>query len=215
MHWDHVGTPADFTKAQFLAGAGTLHLLRHGAGPHYPAEIFIPDLLPEERTQEFPSANMPSADPDLGEVIPDCVPAAQQSSHTWQPLGPFASAIDLFSDGSVYILDSPGHMIGHVNLLARVSPINWVYLGGDCCHDSRILSRVKDIALYDDGNGGKRSVHVHTAEARETLRRVQKLMDGMNQAATESGGNQRVEVVIAHDGEWREKNGSRFFPGSL
>ncbi|KAJ5814454.1 uncharacterized protein N7503_001204 [Penicillium pulvis] len=100
VHWDHVGTPVDFSKAQFLVGAGTLHLLRHGAGPHYPAEIFIPDLLPEERTQEFPPANTPAADPELGEVIPDCVHAAQQSSHTWQPLGPFASAIDLFADGS-------------------------------------------------------------------------------------------------------------------
>jgi hypothetical protein len=106
-------------------------------------------------------------------------------------------------------------MIGHVNLLARVSQSDWVYLGGDCCHDPRILNRVKDIALYDDGHGGKRSVHVHTAEARETLSRVQKLVDGISQTATESGSIQRVEVVIAHDCEWREKNPSRFFPGSL
>ena len=54
VHWDHVGTPSDFTKAQFVVGSGTMHLLANGGGPLYPAEIFNPDELPDDRTSELP-----------------------------------------------------------------------------------------------------------------------------------------------------------------
>ncbi|KIY67047.1 Metallo-hydrolase/oxidoreductase [Cylindrobasidium torrendii FP15055 ss-10] len=43
-------------------------------------------------------------------------------------------AFDYFSDGSLYILDTPGHCAGHVSALARVTPSTFVLLGGDCCH---------------------------------------------------------------------------------
>lgn len=192
-------------------------MLRHGAPPHYPAEIFIPDLLPADRTRELPPGITPSAQPAPGESIPDCVPApkSQQTTHEWHPLGPFPAATDLFSDGSIYIIDSPGHLIGHVNLLVRVSETKWVYLGGDCCHDIRILQGEKDIALYSDGHGGKRSVHVHTENAIHTLGRIRDMVNEFNKSAGESGSEQRVEVVIAHDGGWRERNLSRFFPAKM
>ncbi|KIX00273.1 uncharacterized protein Z518_10412 [Rhinocladiella mackenziei CBS 650.93] len=46
-------------------------------------------------------------------------------------------AHDLFGDGSFYILSAPGHTIGHLCALARVSntPIpSFVFIGGDCAH---------------------------------------------------------------------------------
>ena len=46
-------------------------------------------------------------------------------------------AFDYFGDGSFYILDSPGHAIGHVNALARThaSPnAAFIHLGGDSIH---------------------------------------------------------------------------------
>ncbi|KAK0202309.1 beta-lactamase-like protein [Desarmillaria ectypa] len=43
-------------------------------------------------------------------------------------------AFDYFSDGSLYILNSPGHQQGHITALARVTPTSFVLLGGDSCH---------------------------------------------------------------------------------
>ncbi|KAK0188328.1 beta-lactamase-like protein [Armillaria mellea] len=43
-------------------------------------------------------------------------------------------ALDYFSDGSLYILNSPGHQAGHIAALARVTPTTFVLLGGDSCH---------------------------------------------------------------------------------
>lgn len=43
-------------------------------------------------------------------------------------------AFDYFGDGSFYILDAPGHAIGHVCGLGRVTPSSFVFMGGDACH---------------------------------------------------------------------------------
>jgi glyoxylase-like metal-dependent hydrolase (beta-lactamase superfamily II) len=45
-------------------------------------------------------------------------------------------AYDYFNDGSLYLLDSPGHCVGHVCALARTttSPETFVFLGGDVAH---------------------------------------------------------------------------------
>ena len=201
LQWDHVGTPEDFTSSQFVVGSGTLHLLEHGAPPHYPKEIFDPDMLPHDRTKELPptTANSTTA-------------SSTQTSHTWSQLATFPNAIDFFSDGSVYVIDTPGHLFGHVNLLARLGPNKWAYLGGDCCHDYRILTGEKDVALYDDGHGALRSVHVDTDAAKDSIKRIKPLMPGGELLA--DGVNQ-VEVIVAHDGGWRNRNKARFFPGTL
>ncbi|KAF9267230.1 Metallo-hydrolase/oxidoreductase [Marasmius fiardii PR-910] len=44
------------------------------------------------------------------------------------------AAIDFFKDGSLYILDMPGHLPGHIVALARVQPNSFILLGGDTCH---------------------------------------------------------------------------------
>lgn len=159
VHWDHVGTPSDFLNAEFVVGSGTLDLLSNGGGKLYPVELFNADELPRDRTKELP----PVRDGDIAKAF------ERQTAHVWAPLGPFPATVDFFGDGSVYVVDAPGHLTGHVNLLARVAPGKWVYLGGDCCHDPRILTREKGIALYDDGCGGKRSVHADTEQAAATV----------------------------------------------
>jgi glyoxylase-like metal-dependent hydrolase (beta-lactamase superfamily II) len=35
VHWDHIGSPEDFPNSKFVVGSGTMHLLEHGAPPHY------------------------------------------------------------------------------------------------------------------------------------------------------------------------------------
>ncbi|KAJ7130623.1 hypothetical protein C8R44DRAFT_775899 [Mycena epipterygia] len=43
-------------------------------------------------------------------------------------------AVDYFGDGSFYLLDTPGHLPGHISALARVTPDSFVNLGGDTFH---------------------------------------------------------------------------------
>lgn len=217
VHWDHVGTPSDFQSATFLVGSGTLDVLKNGAGPLYPAELFNDDELPASRTVEFPP--VPSTEYDAGPRVPKHTPTPTDTSGklppsanqwSWTSLAGFPFALDLFGDNSVYVIDSPGHLYGHVNLLVRIGEDRYIYLGGDCCHDPRILRGEKEIAMYDDGRGGLRSVHVDTGVARRTLDRIGKFLSEKTK-----GGKVEVEVVVAHDGVWRERNRHRFWPGKL
>lgn len=43
-------------------------------------------------------------------------------------------ALDYFGDGSLYLLNVPGHAIGHMCGLARTAPTTFVLLGADTCH---------------------------------------------------------------------------------
>ncbi len=219
VHWDHVGTPSDFSSATFVVGSGTLDLLRAGAGPLYPAELFNADELPASRTVELPPVPRGSGDYEKGPHVPQHTPTAADtqaklppSAHgwSWRPLSGFPHALDLFGDGSLYVIDSPGHLYGHINLLARTGERKYIYLGGDCCHDPRILTGEKGIAMYDDGRGGLRSVHVHTGEAKRTLDHIGEFVDQQS-----SEGKISVETVVAHDGVWRGQNRHRFWPGTL
>lgn len=58
-------------------------------------------------------------------------------------------ALDYFGDGSFYLLDSPGHAIGHMCGLVRTttSPDTFVLLGGDICHHGSILRPSKHLPL--------------------------------------------------------------------
>ncbi|EXJ82702.1 hypothetical protein A1O3_06516 [Capronia epimyces CBS 606.96] len=50
-------------------------------------------------------------------------------------LGPFR-AFDYFHDGSLYLLDTPGHSVGHLCALVRTTadPATFLFFGGDCAH---------------------------------------------------------------------------------
>lgn len=43
-------------------------------------------------------------------------------------------AWDYFGDGSIYVLNTPGHATGHVSALVRTTPDTAIFLGGDLCH---------------------------------------------------------------------------------
>ena len=83
--------------------------------------------------------------------------------------------------------------------------MKWIYLGGDCCHDVRILSGEKGIATYDDGHGAQRSVHMDTEAATKSVDRIKSFL----------GKNAQVQVIIAHDTKWRESNEDKFLPGTI
>lgn len=59
------------------------------------------------------------------------------------------NAFDYFDDGSFYLLDSPGHAVGHLCGLARTtsSPSTFVLLGGDVCHYAGIFRPSQHLPL--------------------------------------------------------------------
>ncbi|CAL8581676.1 hypothetical protein XPA_007363 [Xanthoria parietina] len=109
-HWDHSGDPSTFPPSTALVvGPG----FKDAFVPAYPTKpgcaIHESDYAGRElREIEF--------DGDL-------------------TIGGF-KAFDYFGDGSFYLLDSPGHAIGHMCGLARTTsnPPTFIFLGGDCAH---------------------------------------------------------------------------------
>jgi glyoxylase-like metal-dependent hydrolase (beta-lactamase superfamily II) len=59
--------------------------------------------------------------------------AIQEFRFTKDPDGKFEGVIDVFGDGSLFAISTPGHTAGHVSYLAR-TPNGPVLLTGDACH---------------------------------------------------------------------------------
>ncbi len=144
-----------------------------------------------------------------GEVTSDS--ELQADSLDWKPLGPFPHTLDLVGDGSLYVVSAPGHLPGHINLLCRVSPNKWVYLGGDTFHDRGMLTGEKWITTYPDESGNGRSccIHIDKEAAQRSLERVGELVRGAE------GSGYQVETVVAHDVVWWRENQHRLFPNTL
>ena len=179
IHFDHIGYPHAFTNATIIAGADTRKLLSPGY-PADPKSFFHHDVLPEKRTRYIA--------PDDPETV---------------SLGPFTNALDYYGDGSLYIVHTPGHLPGHLSLLARTSPDGgWVFIAGDAAHDWRLLTGEANIA--DGPQFG--CVHRDKEAATKTVAQIKAL-------AQES----RVRVILSHDVPWYSKNkgGTAFWPGCL
>ncbi|CAI4215938.1 unnamed protein product [Parascedosporium putredinis] len=198
VHYDHVGDPREFTSAQFMVGYGTRHLLQHGMKYHSAAK-FEKDLLPPDRTIELPEPEQKRS--HAKPIENSCLPThgldtlIRGIQHRWKAFGPFPNAMDLFGDGSIYIVDSPGHLPGHLNLLARIGDASWVYLAGDACHHPRILHGETGMATWME-NDMHVCIHSDKSLAEDTVQRIAKLMrEGIR------GGDQ-VRVALAHDGDF-------------
>ncbi|THV05294.1 Metallo-hydrolase/oxidoreductase [Dendrothele bispora CBS 962.96] len=178
VHFDHVGDPSLFPKSTFLVGAEAQPLFK----PGYPADPnagVASDLLPEGRTRFLDASN-------------------------WGPLGPFPRALDFYGDGSLYIIDAPGHLPGHINVVARTSSDGaWILLGGDCAHHwSLVTGEYSDIACHDVFG----CAHEDKEKAKEHIGKIRELMEVP-----------RVKVLLAHDERWynEHKGSEAFWPGVI
>lgn len=183
VHYDHHGDPEDFPNARFLIGNGALAVLKKGLGGIASHQHFEPDTLPDDRTEELPD---PTGD-------------------EWKPLGPFPAALDLFKDGSVFVIDTPGHLPGHVNLLCRTKE-RWILLCGDAFHDRRLLTGEKEIGTWESPLGSTLCIHLDKESAAESIRRLR--------AFDEATGDD-CELIAAHEEVWWEKNKHLAFPKHL
>ncbi|KAG2155680.1 beta-lactamase-like protein [Suillus clintonianus] len=120
LHFDHVGDLAPFSRA-------TLVMSRE-------SKIFTLNPYPDDPRSKYNALPTGQRVCYL-DFAADASPA-QDMPHARliQPLGSFDRAIDLFGDGSLYLIDTPGHMSGHMTALARVAKDAFVLLAADTCH---------------------------------------------------------------------------------
>ena len=202
VHYDHHGDPELFPTSTFVVGNGTLKLLKQGMGGHAAHQLFDPDLLPNGRVFELPPTPIEVSKASAAHLEP----GNPFANSTWAPLGPFEAAIDVFGDGSAYIVNAPGHLAGHVNMLCRTENTQWVYLASDACHDKRIMTGEKDIGTWENNKGQNMCIHNSPEVAKESIERIRALVEmGKDQS-------QPVEVILAHDPEWLSSNEHRHFP---
>lgn len=131
-HWDHAGDPATFpSSTELVVGPGfkDAHL------PGYP---------------ENPKATLLKSDHEGRDV------REIDFSHNQFKIGRF-EAHDYFGDGSFYLLNTPGHSVGHMCGLARTTttPPTFVFMAGDASHHAgeyrptEYLPLPKEITLSD------------------------------------------------------------------
>ncbi|AEO63751.1 uncharacterized protein THITE_2109342 [Thermothielavioides terrestris NRRL 8126] len=117
-HFDHAGDPSMFPPSTALiVGPGFQSML-----PGYPTD-------PTSTILESSLANRRLIELDFE--------SGRAGTDTYAPLsiGGFR-ALDYFGDGSFYLLHTPGHTVGHISGLARVTsePASFVLLAGDAIH---------------------------------------------------------------------------------
>jgi len=197
LHWDHIGDPNDFRgRTKFILGGESKALLA-SAYPTVPDSCILADCPPADQTIFLSSgANEPTRT------------VALEVDAKWEPIGPFPRAYDFYGDGSLYIVDAPGHVPGHINILARTSSDgSWILLAGDSVHHWDILdgrARVAvDVTSYPAFG---RCMHKDVAKAEEHIERIKSFRT-----------MERTQVILAHDLRWYEgeKGGNSFFPGSI
>ncbi|CAJ2513324.1 Uu.00g014430.m01.CDS01 [Anthostomella pinea] len=109
-HWDHVGNPTLFPgSTELVVGPGS-------------KDMYLPGYLERQDSilmaTDFEGRNV-----------------RELSFDDSFKIGRFR-AFDFFGDGSFYLLDTPGHSVGHMCGLARTSthPDTFIFMGGDASH---------------------------------------------------------------------------------
>ena len=111
-HWDHTGDPGEFpATTKLVVGPGfQKHLL-----PGYPTNPETTILETDYNGRQLQELALSDFDITIGKF----------------------EAHDFFGDGSFYLLHSPGHAIGHMCGLARVTSSpgdSFILMGGDIAH---------------------------------------------------------------------------------
>ena len=122
-HFDHIGNVSAFPRSTDLViGPG----VKAAAWPGYPSN---PEALVLD--SDIEGRNVHEINFDQGLTV-----------------GGF-EAFDYFGDGSFYLLNAPGHAIGHMCALARttVSPPSFVFMGADACHHPGVLRPTQHLPL--------------------------------------------------------------------
>ncbi|KAL9601984.1 MAG: hypothetical protein Q9179_002700 [Wetmoreana sp. 5 TL-2023] len=156
FHWDHIGDPSTFPHSvDLVVGPG----FKDAFTPGYPTN------------QDSPIHESDYADRKLREI----------SFESDLQVGGY-KAFDYFGDGSFYLLDSPGHAIGHICGLARLFiPVHRLY---DPSNRTAATDTPTSQPFLQPSAEGANDV----TKARDSVRKM-----------SASDGRDDVLVMIAHD----------------
>ncbi|KAL1984112.1 hypothetical protein VTN96DRAFT_9612 [Rasamsonia emersonii] len=204
FHWDHVGNIQLFPKStDIVVGPG----FKKAFLPGYPADPKSPFY-----EADFEGRNLREIKFDDSLKI-----------------GKF-QAYDYFGDGSFYILNTPGHTIGHISGLVRTTPDTFVFLGGDISHfpgtyrptqyvplpevlpaETKLDARFSlpcacslFTACHPNPSTARTTPYYHVSQHQDSWyddpQQAQKSIDGL----MEFDASENVFVAIAHDPALRE-----------
>lgn len=129
-HFDHIGDPSLFPPStKLVVGPGFENLCIPGY-PINPSSPIPETAFLNRRVEEISFSASPLK------------------------IGSF-NAVDYFGDGSFYLLQTPGHAVGHISALARVhideqGDSSFVLLAGDVCHHAGELRPSHGVSLPRD-----------------------------------------------------------------
>lgn len=188
-HFDHIGDIGQWpTKTKLIVGPRTLEASLPGYPTKQDSSVLDSDL-PVGTERELIELNDKSG---------------------WVDIGAY-KGIDYFGDGSFYILEAYGHMIGHVAALVRTttSPDTYVLLAGDSAHVRGLYSCCPGCTrppfragLYpasgglspsEKARGGLLAIHFDLPAAYANMGRMARMEE-------EDG----ITVVLGHDLEWEK-----------
>ncbi|KAK0636980.1 hypothetical protein B0T17DRAFT_520392, partial [Bombardia bombarda] len=193
-HFDHVGDPSTFpTTTDLVVGPG----VKAASWPGWPSN---------------PEGKVLDADAE-GRVVRE-VRFGDEDGQGGLMIGRFR-AMDYFGDGSFYLLDAPGHAVGHMCGLARVTPSSaaggssFVFMGADGCHHAGVLRPTEYLPL--PGTVGScpgallQQLHPHGSAVRPFFSVSPQLFPDHETALEtvrkmeEIDASEDILVVIAHD----------------
>lgn len=127
-HFDHIGDISTFSPSTALVvGPG----VRAASWPGYPSNPDAAVLDSDARGREIREISFDGIGLRIGRF----------------------EAFDFFGDGSFYLLNAPGHAVGHLCALARTtassasSSSSFVFMGADACHHPGVLRPTEYLPL--------------------------------------------------------------------
>jgi N-acyl homoserine lactone hydrolase len=154
LHHDHAGAIADFPQATFVVDVDEWRAARSGGFTKGYAHKLV-DHPYDWREVDFDDARVTS-------------------------FASFARTVDLFGDGTIRLLSTPGHSRGHMSVLLRLESGRELLLTADAAYSRRTIDEDLLPVFVDD-------VHRYRRSLREIRRYVEQTPD--------------AEVICGHDPE--------------
>jgi glyoxylase-like metal-dependent hydrolase (beta-lactamase superfamily II) len=194
-HWDHTGDPSRFPASTALI-----------VGPGFKGRF--PNAYPSDEKSVL------TEDAWQGRELREI-----SFTESKVKVGRF-NAFDYFGDGSFYLLDTPGHLLGHLCGLARTTTDTFILMGGDAAHHAGEIRPTEYIPLPDNisltpnarsfphicpGEILVQDVHPeHSATApfykpSDVINEVPEVAVHTIEGLWEFDADEKVFVVIAHD----------------
>lgn len=212
-HWDHTGDASTFPHTtELVVGPGFLKQYTPGYPKRQDSTLLETD---------FEGRNVREID--------------FEKEGAGLKIGRF-NAMDYFGDGSYYLLDTPGHSVGHMCGLARTStsPDTFIFMGGDASHHggefrpTDYLPIPKEIKpsplkrragvcpghllqdIHPYGSANKPFYHVTESSAHD-----KKVADWTIDGLGEFDANEHVLLLVAHDDAVVDPAQFDFYPKPL